>query len=60
MKKIKWNLGIMILNIGYRIRKYQKKPLFFNVRWDIGRWILRRGYTLRGEIPQRTWKWNHI
>ena len=60
MGKVKWNLGIMVLNVGYQIRKYQKQPLCFSLRWNIGKWVLRKGYLVRGEIPQKTWKWNHI
>ena len=60
MKYINWNLGIMILNIGYKIRKYQKEPNQYNLRWELGKQILQFGYWVRGEIPQRTWKWNHI
>ena len=51
MKSIKWNIGIFIIRIGYLIRKHQ---------WNIGRFILRIGYNLRGEIPQKTWKGNHV
>ncbi|HEC36628.1 hypothetical protein LCGC14_1312360 [marine sediment metagenome] len=60
MKRIKWNIGIMIIRIGYLIRKYQKEPLKYSIRWEAGRIILKFGYLLRGEIPMRTWKWNHI
>jgi len=55
MKTLKWNIGIIIIKIGYSIRKYQKLPNKFNIRWEIGKIILRFGYTLRGEIPQKTW-----
>ena len=47
MKKLKWNIGIMIIKIGYVIRKY-------------GMGILKYGYQLRGEIPQKKWRWNHV
>ena len=48
MKTLKWNLGIFIIRIGYIIRDKCGKP------------IIRIGYKLRGDIPQKTWKWNHI
>jgi hypothetical protein len=48
MDEIKWNLGIMIIRIGYIIRK-------------IGYKLIRYGYNnLRGEIPRKTWKGNHV
>ncbi len=50
MKAIKWNLGIMVIWFGYRVRQ----------RHHIGRMIVKWGYTLRGEIPHKTWKWNHV
>lgn len=57
---ILWNLGIMILWFGYRIRKYQYEPKQYNLRWEFGVAILKVGYDLRGQIPMKTWKWNHI
>lgn len=60
MKTLKWNIGIMIIGFGYKVRLHQFKPNKFSIRWQIGRRILRFGYDLRGEIPQRTWKGNHV
>ena len=45
MKTLKWNLGIMLIWLGYRTKR--------------GR-LVGYGYKLRGEIPQRTWKGNHV
>jgi len=60
MKKLKWNLGIMVIRFGYFIRKYQYQPKFFNFRWMIGVQILKIGYKLRGDTPMGTWKWNYV
>ena len=60
MKKLKWNVGIMIIRIGYIIRLYQTRPINCSFRWWIGRHILLIGYKIRGQIPQKTWKWNHV
>jgi len=51
MKKLKWNSGIIIIRIGYQTKQY--------IDW-LGKFILKCGYKLRGEIPQKTWRWNHI
>ena len=51
MKEINWNIGILIIRIGYLTRV--NFP-------SIGRFILRSGYKVRGEIPQKLWKGNHI
>ena len=48
MKTTKWNLGIMIIRIGYLMRD----------KW--GKSFLNYGYKLRGKIPQKTWKWNNV
>ncbi len=55
MKTLKWNLGIMLINFGYKVRKHQFQPKKFNLRWTIGVFILKRGYKLRGDVPQKTW-----
>lgn len=60
MKTLNWNLGIALINIGYKIRKHQWKPKLFNLRWATGVQILKCGYKLRGEIPQKTWTGNHV
>lgn len=60
MKTLFWNLGIILIRLGYSIRKYQFEPVKFNFRWNTGVQILRFGYTLRGDIPMKTWKWNHV
>lgn len=60
MKTIKWNIGIFVIRIGYLSRLYDFKPLNFSIRWEIGKLILNLGYALRGDIPQKMWKGNHI
>lgn len=62
MKKLKWNVGIMIIWSGYRIRGGQDYKHRTRAKWVwfIGRHILKTGYCVRGEIPRGTWKWNHI
>lgn len=60
MKTLKWNIGILILNLGYKIRFHQQEPKSFNIRWNIGVFVLKMGYKLRGDIPNKTWKWVHI
>jgi len=50
---IKWNLGILVINIGHKVRdKLQIR--------GIGRFIIRLGYKLRGKMPHRTWKGVHV
>lgn len=51
MKTIKWNIGIIVIRFGYFVRKYQ---------WETGKSIIRFGYKLRGDIPMKTWKGNHV
>ncbi len=48
MKKLKWNLGIMVIRVGYLLRD------------KIGKSLIEKGYKLRGKIPHGTWKWNHV
>jgi len=61
MKTLRWNLGILVIRFGYFVRKYQWQPTnFVSFRWFIGVFILMIGYALRGGIPMKTWKWNHI
>lgn len=58
MKRLRWNLGVLIINIGYQVRKHQSKPDKPSVRWGLGRLILKAGYSLRGEIPQKRYTRN--
>ncbi len=51
MKTIKWNIGIFIICIGYRIRR---------MYWVIGKSIVKFGYKFRNDIPMKTWKYNHV
>ncbi len=62
MEKLKWNLGIIVIRIGYNIRgrKADINNKSHWLRWYPGVWILKKGYSLRGQTPQGTWKWNHI
>jgi len=60
MKKMMWNLGIMIIRFGYFVRQHQYQPDSFSLRWLLGVQILRIGYKMRGGTPMGTWKWNHV
>ena len=60
MKTLRWNIGIMVIRLGYKIRGGQQIDPPFKIHEKIGRVILIMGYSLRGAIPQKTWKWNHI
>lgn len=62
MKEIKWNIGIMIIWLGYRVRGGQDYAHRDRgkLMWSIGRYILKAGRYVRGDMPYRTWKWNHI
>lgn len=55
MKKINWNLGLLIITLGYKVRKYDWQPKTFSLRWNIGVKILQFGYWLRGNVPQKCW-----
>lgn len=57
MKKLKWNLGILIINLGYKVRLYEQEPDGHKIRWDIGVFMLKIGYRLRGDLPYKTWSW---
>lgn len=61
MKKLKWNIGIIVIRFGYLVRKYRSvkhpsSPPKFSIRWKVGKKVLGFGYWLRGEIPQKTWR----
>lgn len=62
MKTLKWNLGIMVIWFGYKVRGGQdyKQRIRNKLMWFIGRYILKIGYKLRGGIPQKRWKWNYV
>ena len=45
MKTLKWNIGIMLIWLGYRIKRGK---------------IVAYGYKVRGPIPKKTWKGNHV
>jgi len=62
MKTLRWNIGILFIRIGYNIRGRNGKETLDKsvIRWRIGKFILGCGYNFRDQIPQRTWKWNHI
>ena len=63
MKKLAWNLGIMVIRLGYWVRNCDDpspNQLPDNFRWWVGVVIVRVGYNLRGDIPRRTWRWNHV
>lgn len=59
VKALRWNIGIFIIRIGYLIR-YDHNPGKFSLRWFVGLWLVEFGYRLRGNVPQKTWKNNHI
>lgn len=62
MKKLKWNLGIWFIRIGYKIRDpkgrfiVDLKPYSFRV--ILGKLFLRFGFSIRGEVPRKLYKWN--
>jgi len=61
MKQIRWNLGILVLNLGYKVRKYKSveypyQPPKHSLRWELGCLLLQMGHNLRGNIPKKTWK----
>ena len=58
MLTLKWNIGIFIIRIGYFIIRigYQIRKRV----WFVGEAILKLGYSIRGDIPMKTWKKNHI
>lgn len=60
MKEIKWNVGILIVRIGYIIRgtKGIEKP--YTLKESIGAFVLRVGYSIRGQVPKKTWRFNHV
>lgn len=60
MKTLNWNLGLIVIRIGYKIRGANEINPPFKTHEAIGRRILQFGYWLRGEIPMKTWKRNHI
>ena len=60
MKKLRWNFGILLIGFGYKVRKHNFEPTNFSLRWEIGVLILQAGYYLRGNIPQKTWKFAHV
>lgn len=60
MKTLKWNIGIFIIRVGYKIRGAKEINPPYKMHEKIGRWILQFGYYLRGEIPKKTWNGNHI
>lgn len=60
MKELKWNMGILTINLGYKVRFYEQEPKGSKLRWNIGVFILRLCYKLRGDIPNKTWKLVHI
>lgn len=45
MKTIRWNIGLMIIKLGYEARK---------LSWSL-RFLLTIGYFIRGEVPQKHW-----
>jgi hypothetical protein len=53
MKKIRWNTGLLLIKLGYKVRFYDWEPKKFSIRWNVGRFILVIGYKLRGNIPQK-------
>jgi len=60
MKTLNWNSGVLIIRLGYHVRKHQEKPNYNSIRWAFGRIVLMFGYLLRGEIPMKRWEINHV
>ena len=60
---LRWNIGLAVIRFGYYVRNCPnpgEQNLPTNFRWKIGVFVLWCGYRLRGGIPNKTWKWNHI
>ncbi len=59
IKRFRWNLGIIIIGIGYTIRdrkglyRYHSPEKKQPIRWIIGKALLKLGYGIRSEIPQK-------
>ena len=60
MKTLNWNIGLLIIRLGYKIRGSAGIDRPFKTHEAIGRRILQFGYWLRGETPMKTWFNNHI
>lgn len=50
MKEIKWNIGLLIIKVGYRVRKKF---------WYIGKNVLWIGFKIRGAVPQKHWSFQN-
>jgi hypothetical protein len=46
MRTFRWNIGVMLLRIGYLTRKHI---------WFLGVLILNIGYKIRGQVPMKHW-----
>lgn len=53
MKRLKWNLGIILIRLGQKVRGADQIKRPFKWYEAIGRKILQLGYSTRGEIPQK-------
>ena len=49
MKTLKWNIGLLIIRVGYKIRGQNEINPPFKKHEAIGRIILQFGYWLRGQ-----------
>ncbi len=61
MKRFRWNIGILIICLGYSLRGFGR-PLIKNnsknpIRWILAKWILMLGYVCRGNIPKTAYSW---
>lgn len=55
MKTFKWNLGLLIIRLGYKLRGSTEYPTNPTNIQKIGRYILGVGYEVRGQIPMKTY-----
>lgn len=55
MKTLRWNLGIMVIHLGYWVRGENEINPPFTKREAIGRVIVQFGYWLRGQTPMKSW-----
>jgi hypothetical protein len=59
MKTLFWNIGILLIRLGYIVRDGGKGHTYnmqkSNLRWHVGKTILGIGYWIRGEVPKRHW-----
>jgi len=60
IKTLNWNLGLLIIRIGYLIRGEKEINPPFKLHESVGRRVLQFGYWLRGQIPMKTFCWAEL